>query len=206
MNGVFAKHWFKFATVAIMLVIIGAIGYNALPKDSGSKFTVDLPAADFALDNVDGKKIGIQNTNGKVRLVYFYYSYCPDVCTPTTAFLSTVRDALVEKGEFGKSAQFISITFDPTRDTTERLTKFANQFNADTNNWFFVRGEEKATFALAEEYKVGVVKDKDGNFSHTNSIALVDKKGKIRKFYDVSDLKLTKEVVANDIVALGKEK
>ncbi|RAV20518.1 SCO family protein [Paenibacillus contaminans] len=206
MNGVFAKHWFKFVTVAIMLVIIGAIGYNAIPKEPKVKFTVNKEAADFALDNVDGQKIGIQNTNGKVRLVYFYYSFCPDVCTPTTAFLSTVRDVLVEKGEFGKNAQFISITFDPTRDTTERLTKFADQFSADTKNWFFVRGEEKATFELAEKYMVGVMKDKDGNFAHTNSIALVDKKGKIRKFYDVSDLKLTKEQIANDVIALSKEK
>lgn len=202
-----SQHWFKLATLGLLVVIIAAVAIQMNGKGKPSKLKKIKAATDFQLSAMDGEKVSLQSTSGKARLIYFFYTSCPDVCYPTTLFMSKVQDILVEKGEFPSKAGLLSITFDPKRDTVEALQAFSSQYHPDYKGWKFLRGEEAATKDLALTYRAEIIKDSKGNFvTHTNSIALIDKKGIIRKYYSFSDVELTPKIMAADMQQLIDEK
>lgn len=202
MESYLKKHGFKL--VLLFIVFVGGIALlSALIAGGGKKaeFALKEEAPDFELEHVDGSTVSIAGTNGTVRLVYFYFSNCPDVCPPTTQLLSGVQNLLKENGEFGEKARLMSITFDPDRDTRERLLEFSGYYNADHSGWYFLRGDKQYTHDLAYEYGVMIQERDDGNFAHSNLIFLVDKDGNIRKYYPV-DLDLMPEHIYQDMRAL----
>lgn len=204
MGAFLSKHWFKLVTVVLLAVIVGAI-ISQLNKPEITKFTLNEKAPDFTLENIDGRQVSLNETDGKVRIVYFFFSFCPDVCPPTTFKLSQVQEILQKKKAFGTKTAFYSISFDPERDTRERLQEYSSYYEPDPEAWFFLRGDsEEAMKDLAYQYKVGVQKDKNANFMHSNVFALIDKQGNLRHFYLVDD-DLKPERIANDMIALSNE-
>jgi protein SCO1/2 len=202
-----SQHWFKLATLVLLLIIIAAIALQMNGKGKSSTLKTIKQATDFQLNSLEGESVSLQSTSGKARLIYFFYTSCPDVCYPTTLFLSKVQDILAQKGEFPAQSSILSVTFDPERDTVERLQSFAAQYHPNFKGWKFLRGEEAAIKDLAYMYGAAVVKDNKGNFvTHTNSIALIDKKGFIRKFYNANDIELTPKMIAADMQQLIEEK
>jgi protein SCO1/2 len=202
-----SQHWFKLATLVLLLIIIAAVALQMNGKGKPSSMKKIKEAADFQLSAMDGEQVSLQSTSEKARLIYFFYTSCPDVCYPTTLFLSKVQDILAQKGEFPAQASILSVTFDPKRDTVDRLQSFAAQYHPDFKGWKFLRGEEGAIKDLANAYGAAVIKDNKGNFvTHTNSIALIDKKGFIRKYYNANDLELTPKMIAADMQQLIDEK
>jgi protein SCO1/2 len=196
------RHWFKLVAAVILIVIAAALLSQQLQRGK-SEYKIIQQAPSFNLTNMDGNQVNWQDSKGKVRLVFFFFSYCPDVCTPTTYLMSRVQDDLINQGYWGNKAAFFSITFDPDRDTPERLQQFSSQFTKHPADWFFVRGEEKATFDLAKQFGIAVGKDKDGNFLHTNLIVLVDKNNNIRNYYDAGSI--DPKVIVKDMVQLSKQ-
>lgn len=182
------RYAFPLIVLAVCLVLGGYILWS---QNSTSKYP---KGADFSYTDTDGQTVTLKNTNGNVRLLYFFYSYCPDVCPPTTFLMSQVQDELKKTGNFGKDVEFLSVTIDPTRDTPERMKEFGGKLGADFSGWKFLRGDEKATAELAKKYQILVTKDEEGNFGHMNLIVLLDKKGRIRDW-----------ISANDYFANGKD-
>jgi protein SCO1 len=175
------RYTFPLIVLAVCLVLGGYILWN---QYGGSKYP---KGADFSYSDTDGKTVTLKNTNGDVRLLYFFFSYCPDVCPPTTFLMSQVQDELKKEGVFGNKVQFLSVTIDPTRDTPERMKEFGSKFGADFSGWKFLRGDEKETADLARKYQILVTKDDQGNFGHMNLIVLLDKKGRIRNWISAND-------------------
>ncbi|WP_281889410.1 SCO family protein [Paenibacillus sp. YYML68] len=197
-----------FQTVVIVL-LVGLIAVFAymLMKGPEEKIGVLKKAPDFTLTNLDGKEVSLADTAGKAKLVYFFFSTCPDVCPPSTYTLSKIQNVLKDKGAFGSKTALMSITFDPTKDTPERLKEFADRYNPDYSAWYFLRGEEKATIELAEKFGVLVAKDPQGDsWTHSNLFLLVDGKGDLRTYYSAHDEDLDVEKVANDLIRISKEK
>jgi protein SCO1/2 len=201
------QHWFKLVTLLLLIIIVAAVAMQMNGMGKPSKLKSIKQAADFQLSSLDGENVSLQSTAGTARLIYFFYTSCPDVCYPTTLFLSKVQDILKERNEFPSQASILSITFDPKRDNVERLHSFAAQYHPDFKGWKFLRGDEAAIQVLANSYGAAVIKDNKGNFvTHTNSIALIDKKGFIRKYYNASDVELTPKKIADDMQLLIDEK
>jgi len=176
------KFVFPLIVLAVCLVLGGYILWS---QYGGSKYP---KGADFSYTDTEGQTVTLKNTNGDVRLLYFFFSYCPDVCPPTTFLMSKAQDELKKEGLFGDKVKFLSVTIDPTRDTPERLKEFAGQYDADFSGWKFLRGDEKATAELAKKYQILVTKDeKTGDFGHMNLIVLLDKKGQIREWISANE-------------------
>jgi protein SCO1/2 len=193
------RFWFPGALV-IMCCVIVLIIWN--PTGSNSNLREFGAAPDFQLEDTEGRTVTLDNTKGKVRLVYFFFSNCPDVCPPTTAMLSKLQTELKAREIFANRTALFSITFDPIRDTTEQLLKYSANYNVDTEGWFFLRGEEDYTIQLAKDFAISVIKDKQGNFLHQNMFVLVDDKGQIRAWYNANDLDVTVEQIATDMEGL----
>lgn len=193
------KHSFKIAVLALCAAmgIYLFITYGMQPKQT---LPIEMAAPAFELTDIDGEQVSLQSTNGKARIVYFYFANCPDVCPPTTFLLSQVQDQLEAEGKLGTEAELISITFDPERDTPDVIRDFAKRHFADTNTWRFLRGAEEAgTLQLAKDFGVAVIKNEDKSFTHMNVITIVDKDGQIRKWIDGSKEDLTAEDIVDDL-------
>jgi protein SCO1 len=196
--------WALIAGVAVLLILGATILYQSLSNKT-TKFNYDKPGTDFTLQNLDGKNVTLKDTDGKVRLVYFYYASCPDVCPATTYLLSQVQDKLKEKKAFGTKTAIYSITFDPVKDTTEALKEFSDRFHADLSGWYFLRGDETYSLELAKKWEIGVFRGENGDLTHTNVIFLVDKNGQIRHYYNPNDLDLDAATIARDMLSLAKK-
>ncbi|CAG7659117.1 SCO family protein [Paenibacillus allorhizosphaerae] len=199
------KNGFKIIVMVLLVGLIGTFGYM-LMKGPDQKIGVLQKAPDFKLENLDGKQVSLGDTAGKAKLIYFFYSTCPDVCQPTTFTLSKIQDKLVEKGVFGTKTALMSITFDPTKDTTTQLKEFSQRFHADYKGWYFLRGEEASVIDLAKKFGVLVVKDpKTETYTHSNLFLLVDGKGDLRTYYSGNDEDLDVDKVVADLVKISKE-
>lgn len=99
-----------------------------------------------------------------------------------------------------KKAYFISLSFDPERDTQPVLRDYAHKFNADLTNWSFVTGPESEVKRVCKAFGVGFEKRPDGTFEHTALTVLIDQTGRVRDFYGGAEYDPNKAV--QDIKAL----
>lgn len=202
----FKRYKWTWILLAVCVVAAVYLVYNALGfgKD---KLPVIREVGSYSMENVDGKTIASEDTKGKVKLMYFYFTSCPDVCPVTTLILSQIQEELKKEGLFGGEVNFVSISFDPKTDTKEKIKEFGDRFNADYSGWYFLRGDQEETRKLMQEsFKIPLLGNDSTNFTHGNSIALVDRDNNIRKMYNAgipSDVKT--EDIIQDIKTLIKE-
>ena len=91
------------------------------------------PAPDFDLVDQNGNEVNLTQFEGKIVVVTFVYTHCPDVCPAITYQMKRLADQLGD--DYGESVVFLSITVDPERDTPERLASFSSGYNA---SWQFL--------------------------------------------------------------------
>ncbi len=89
---------------------------------------IDPPATapDFSLTNQNGDLFRLHDQRGKVVLIFFGYTHCPDVCPITLSEYKRIKTIL---GEQSENVQFVYITVDPDRDTQERLQVYLENFD-----------------------------------------------------------------------------
>lgn len=191
---------------AVCVIAAVVLVYNALGIGQ-SKYPVIGQVGDFTMENVDGRQVSRDDTKGKVRLMYFYFTSCPDVCPITTFLLSQVQNELKKDGTFGKDATFVSISFDPETDTREKIKEFGDNFFADYSGWYFLRGDQEKTRELMKNsFEIPLYGKDSSNYTHGNKIALVDRDNNIRKMYNAADPNDVEiEEVVKDVKALVKE-
>ncbi|MBT2291913.1 SCO family protein [Paenibacillus albidus] len=196
-------------TWILLLLALGMAGYLFWSTlDLGKKELPVIGAVqDFSLENVEGEQVTLADTQGKARLVYFFFTECPDVCPITTFMLSQTQDLLVKEGIFGKDVEFVSISFDPKNDTREAIKTFADRFHADYSGWHFLRGDQEEVRKLAaESFKVMIAGNNKDNFAHANLIGLVDRDNNLRALYDAGDSEnVTPEFLAETVQELARE-
>ncbi|RXZ84266.1 SCO family protein [Paenibacillaceae bacterium] len=197
------KHAFKIAVIALCAAMGIYLWISSMEKTAPLK--VIEPAPQFEMTDINGDTVTLQDTDGKVRLFYFFFASCPDVCPPTTAQLAEIQEKTKAEGTFGKDFVITSTTFDPVNDTPEKLRKYAENFDVDFSGWYFLRDTEEKARKMAKDFKLIIYQDKDGQFSHANYIFLVDKKGQIRRYIEPLEKMDVNEVV-RDINRLIKEK
>ena len=192
------------ATIAVLLVaVVGGIIYWLWWGQS--RLLVVGRAPDFTLESLEGTPVQFSEYSGKVRVVEFMFTNCPDICPITTANLVEIQKELKEKEVFGNKVNFFAITFDPARDTPEVLREYASTLKLDQNGWVILRGGEEETRKIVESYGGFVEKQPDGSFAHSiRSLVLVDQNNNIRKVYQMGQEMPTDEV-RKDILSLVNE-
>jgi protein SCO1/2 len=138
--------------VAAMLLASGA--YLFLSGAQPAAMTVGGP---FSLVDGDGKPVTDQTWRGKYMLVYFGYTFCPDVC-PTT--LSSVADALDKLGAKADRIQTLFITVDPKRDTPAVVKQYAGAFGSRIIG---LTGSPEQIAAAAKAYRVYYAEHRTGS-------------------------------------------
>ncbi len=167
----------------LLLAILAIAGCG--PSGPAPKFTLtDVTGANFgrelALTDHNGKPRSLPDFRGKVVVLFFGFTHCPDVCPTTLAEL-----ALVAK-ELGKDAdrmQVLFVTVDPERDTPEVLRQYVPSFNP---SFLGLYGDAEATARAAKEFKIYFQKQPlpGGSYSvdHSAGTYILDPQGRLRLF------------------------
>jgi len=141
----------------------------------------------FSLTDHNGNKVTDKTYRGKYLLVYFGYTFCPDLC-PTA--LQNITEALDELGEEADKIKVLFITIDPERDKEENLKEYVGAFHP---NIVGLTGSEKQIAEVAEKY--GVTYSRSENMDegyyfmeHTNLVFILDPEGKPVASVDLEDV------------------
>lgn len=105
-------------------------------------------ARDFSLPDANGQQRSLKDFAGKVVVVFFGYTQCPDVCPTTLQELVEVKHLL---GADGERLQAIFVTLDPERDTPEMLKAYMGNFDP---SFVALRGTPEQTAAIAKDFKI----------------------------------------------------
>lgn len=157
---------------------------------------------DFSLVDHDGKRRTLADFRGKVVVVFFGFTHCPDVC-PTT--LAELAGAMKKLGAESDRVQVLLVTIDPERDTAEVLKPYVTTFDP---RFLGLRGSAEETAAVAREFKVIYQKaggNKDANYTmdHSAGTYVFDGQGRIRLYVAYGG---GSEVFAHDIGRLLGER
>jgi len=149
----------------------------------------DMAILPFELTDQNGRSVTNASFMGKITVVDFIFTHCPLVCPTLSGQMSGIAGTLTDP-----RVQFLSITVDPDRDTTERLKEYAANFVEDPR-WRFGRGPKEATWKLVREgMKFAIADDEstpitlpDGstmlNIRHPAHLVLVGPKGEVLGLY-----------------------
>ncbi|MCV2420377.1 SCO family protein [Paucibacter sp. DJ2R-2] len=146
---------------------------------------VDLTGAEYArslnLPDLDGRNRSLADFKGKVLVVFFGYTQCPDVCPTTMAELAEVKRSL---GADGDRVQGIFVSVDPERDTAALLKAYLASFDP---SFVALRGSEEQVKAAAKEFKVYFAKvpgktAETYTMDHTAASFIFDTQGRVRVF------------------------
>lgn len=161
------------------LVREGKSGVAGQVQSSGQA----LIGGPFTLTDQDGKTVTDADFKGKFMLIYFGFTFCPDVC-PTE--LQVMSGALEKLGPKAADVQPIFITVDPERDTSQVLAKYVKQFDP---RLIGLTGTPEQIAAAAKAYRVFYQQAKDEGSSadytmdHSSIVYLMDREGKFLVFF-----------------------
>jgi protein SCO1 len=171
-----------------LLVVAGLAGCDKLSQMLPSRQSfksVDVTGADYgrelALSDAEGRARTLADFKGKVTVVFFGYTHCPDVCPTTLSELSEVKHGL---GADGDRVQALFVTVDPERDTPQILKAYMDNFGP---GFVALRGSTEQTAAAAREFKVFYAKvrgktEDSYTIDHTAGSYIIDAKGRLRLF------------------------
>ena len=135
-------------------------------------------APDFTLPATDGGELTMQEYRGKVVVLGFGFTTCPEVCPVTLATLAAARKQL---GEEAEDVQVVWITVDPERDDAKRLGDYVTAFD---KSFVGGTGSEEQLVAVRKEYGVQAAKvHREGlpdSYSHSAFTYLIDRQGRLR--------------------------
>ncbi|KUG26929.1 hypothetical protein ASZ90_003210 [hydrocarbon metagenome] len=198
----FSKKSLKYLLLLILPALILINCGDSLPIEE------DLSEKKYVLFNQDSVEVIYpENLKGKVAVIGYVFTNCPDICPLTTNNMRLVQEALKKENITG--VEFVTITFDPEYDTPSVLKEYAEVRRLDTSNWIFLTGDKSTTDKVMRD--VGVVAVPSDStlmqsgemmyfYVHTDRINLMDKEGRIRASYLGSELNIEK--IATDTKTL----
>ena len=151
---------------------------------------------DIVMETQKGDTYSFGKMKPKVRLLEFIYLDCPDICPNTTFQMKKIRDRLVEDGVFGSKVEFLTITFNPEKDTMERLNHYAKTFEMNkTDGWELLRGSKEDTKRLTDQFEFLFRDSGTGQYVHTSATYLIDDKNQVVKVFGMGEYDFDQEEV-----------
>lgn len=156
---------------------------------------------EFALTERTGKDFGSKDLLGKIWLADFIFTTCPGPCPKMSEKFYEVQQALKKAND----VKLVSFTVWPDFDKPPILTTYANKFNALPDKWYFLTGNKKTIYDLAHKgFMLGITDKetgremlKEGEFVHSTKVALVDRRGVVRGYYDSTNEEAVQKILVD---------
>lgn len=182
-----AKQIVPAALVAIVAIAAGILLSKTLLDRSGAptlaKATLIEPARPLppmAFIDEQGQPFGAERLRGRWSILFFGFTYCPDICPTTLVLLAQVEKQLADLPS-EQRPQVVLVSVDPQRDTPERLMQYVKSFSPTFTG---ITGDQDAIheFALKLGVPVAISPLPDGNYTvdHSAAIFLIDPNGELR--------------------------
>jgi protein SCO1/2 len=170
--------------VVVAILITGFYSPGWLKNDPpyqfhGGIWTPPNPAAPIELTDQHNQPFSLEQEKGKIAIVYFGYTYCPNYCPTTLTDMQKVKDVL---GDDAAKIDVILVTVDPARDTPERLKEYLDFFDP---TFIGLSGKPEQIEALYAPYAVVANQqpaDASGQYlvDHSTSLYAIDQEGNLR--------------------------
>jgi protein SCO1 len=164
---------------------------------AGTVFSDQQKASDFTLTADSGEAVSLDSFRGKVVLVYFGYTFCPDVCPASLAELAAAVDELDPSQR--EDVQVVMVSVDPVRDTPQVLDSYLNHFDP---SFIGFTGTDEEIAAVAADYNV-FYEAHEGTAAtgylvdHWSGVYLIDRQGNLAETFGFGT---PAEQIAADIV------
>ena len=149
---------------------------------------------DFEFIDSEGRDVGLSTLKGKVWVADFIFTTCTMACPIMTGNMNIIH----KKYKKNDDIRLVSISVYPEYDTPEVLKKYASQYEANTDTWHFLTGNENTVKEVIKDgFKIG---DYEDIIFHSEKFALVDRNGMIRAYYNgmkSEDMKKLKKDINN---------
>lgn len=207
MKDLFYRYRYLFITIGVLSVIILSLFYNALKPEK--QLPIYTPAmvnpelvdslvqhennkmkhkiADFSFQNQNNKTITQKDYENTIYVADFFFTTCPTICPIMTDNMVWLQDKIKDL----PNVKLLSFSVTPDIDTPEVLRKYADKKGVIDAKWNMVTGDKKDIYYLARQSFLAVKTETTGelyDMVHTENFILVDKNGRIRGFYDGTNL------------------
>lgn len=192
----------RFSGVVLVLLLLAACGRGT--QLSGTSLDA-APAPGFSLTNQFGEEVSLADLRGKVVVLTFLYTSCPDTCPLITSKLAQVQSEL---GEHAQDLAFVVVSVDPKRDTVGQVRRYLEKQGYE-RQIIFLTGTEAELKPVWQDYGIGVISQPPAEagsvhyeVAHVDALYIIDKAGRQRTLlqddFQVADL-------ARDLTTLLRE-
>ena len=183
--------------LSVFVVTLGlAAGFYFLRPHTfhGTVIQSPEPSFDFTLTGIDGD-VSLSDFRSKMVLIYFGYTFCPDICPAT---LANVGQALRDLGTKADDVQVLMVSLDPERDTPEKLAKYVAQFHP---SFVGITGSQEELDKVASLYGIFYQKTEGSNatgylIDHTATLLVLDRDGYLKLVFPFG---VTSDEIADDL-------
>lgn len=191
---------FRRRTLILLFAVLVAACAPAKPAFKGTDISGVEWGGDFTLTAHTGNHVNASGFKGKVLILFFGYTHCPDICAPT---LSRLAGLMQKLGVDAERAQVLFITVDPKHDTVKQLAGFVPKFHP---TFIGLTGTAQEIGRVAQDYKVAYAENPKSATSqilidHSGGMLVKDATGKLRLLFK-NDISI--EDMAHDVRRLLK--
>ncbi|MDG2425477.1 MAG: SCO family protein [Flavobacteriales bacterium] len=150
----------------------------------------------FELYNQHGDTVGLSDVNGQILVVDFFFTRCATICPMLTANMAQVQTRYLDEDR----VRLLSHSVTPKMDSVPVLFDYAQEHGVEARRWWLLTGSKKEVYKLARKSYFAALDEGDGglqDFVHTENVVLVDEFGRLRGFYDGTDLTEMNRLVAD---------
>ena len=169
----------KIVSFTFILMILAACGGENIET------TMSENVDDFEFTTQDNESFGLDDLKGTYWVADFVFTNCTTVCLPMTSNMAYLQDLIQEED---LDVQLVSFSVDPDYDTPEVLKEYAEEYDADVDNWTFLTGYDFDTIKelSIKSFKNMVQEPPEGTdqVTHGTSFFLVNPEGKVIKSYN----------------------
>jgi protein SCO1 len=171
--------WLAVLPGAVLVAALAGCGRAPEVEAQAVDISGEIRGAEFRLPDQTGRTRTLAEFRGKVVVLFFGFTRCPEVCPTTLSDLALTRKRL---GPDGERVQVLFVTIDPERDSAEMLAQYVPAFDP---SFIALRGDAQQTASVAREFKVSYQKV-PGNaadhytFDHTADTFVIDPAGRPR--------------------------
>jgi len=219
----------RVIAIGIVLIISFPIAYYFLQKGSEPKTpkilnpidlnpeTVDQDLlqvgqghtiGDFLFVNQDGKIIGLKDVKNKVFVAEYFFTTCQTICPLMNNQMQRVQETFLNEMDFS----ILSFTVNPEVDSVSQLKRYSLERKAKNGKWHFLTGKKeklyevaRKSFFLLKKSEVENQGDVGTDFIHTNNFVLIDKKQRIRGYYDGTNPKEVDKLIQDAKLILNEK-
>ncbi len=186
-----------------ILLAVGLLLLTACQSDGPQTTVTDLPeikqVPDFKFMNYTGSTLTAEDLEGKVYIAYFFFTSCGGPCPIMNSKANVLQAEYADVPDF----RIVGFSVDPERDNLQRLTRYAERYNAVPGRWYMLRNEKNVVADLASRgFMLG---DASVPAMHSTRFVLVDRRGTIRGYYDGMDDAKLDELRAGLNFLLGRD-